>query len=85
MRRILLKFAAIVGLAVLHGTLPANASVVSSDTNCGQCMSSCPSMWEVDAFCLAICGQRAVGWCPANSDLCGFWEERVTCQGAFEA
>lgn len=60
---------------------PTRIDATSPSGWCGTCMSTCPSIWEYDALCHAICSQQSLGWCPGNSDLCGPWQERLDCQG----
>lgn len=69
-------------LMMLHlAVQPTRLDASSSVAWCGTCMSTCPSIWEYDAICHAICSQQSLGWCPGNSDLCGLWQERLDCQG----
>jgi len=82
MPRTLLKVVAIAVLAVAHLSQPTTAGAAgASQMWCGTCMGDCPSPWEYDAICHAICSQQSMGWCPGPNELCGPWSERLMCQG----
>lgn len=85
LRKHLIRVGALGIAAAMHLGAPTSGSASPVESGgCGACRVDCPSIWELDTICHQICSLQSMGWCPAASDECAFWQVRLNCQGHVE-
>lgn len=80
-RSLVLKATTVVILGMIYLSSPSQASASASSFCGGQCRSDCPSPFDWDAVCHALCGHTAMGWCPSNQAeyYCAPWDVMLAC------